>query len=67
MLKRQTFERLLYINSLLSTGLKVGDVALRLTVCRGSLRGYHSFALFDINLVSEYNLYVALDFLKSKQ
>ena len=51
-----TFECLLDVDSLFGAGLKVWDSAFRLAKCHGSLRGYHSFVLFYINLISKDNL-----------
>ena len=52
-----TLKCLLDVNSLISTSLEVGNIALWLAKGHSSFRGDHALVLFHIDLVTDDNLY----------
>lgn len=52
-----TFKCLLNVDSFLGTSLKVGNIALGLAESHGSFRRDHALVFFDINFITNDNLY----------
>lgn len=57
-MKIHTFKSLLHVYGFLGTGLKVGNVALRLAEGHGALRGDHALVLLHIDLITDHDLFL---------